>query len=214
MFDLLFPEITELEFLDLTRSISFPSVVFREFSLCVFFNTLMFRVVLRPMWTVQVVLEYNFPHISCWPVATCLFCCALFAVINALLHCLRIRFRKCCLRDMHKVLADKAQWNVFFFFIICLLWPHTTSPKVFALECLATASQEFLVLSLFLLSPPFLAILLDKLLSMVSVNGRDNWFSIKDQRFVVHFTFFSYRAVNVKLGCYEVNCKIRVNWHL
>lgn len=52
--DLLFPEITrlrstELDFLDLTCSISFPSVVFREFSCLCFCNTLMFGVVLRPV---------------------------------------------------------------------------------------------------------------------------------------------------------------------
>ncbi len=79
--------------------------------------------------------------VGLWPVQ-CVVCCH-----KCPLALFKIMFRKCCLRDMHKVLADKAQWNVFFFFIICLLWPHTTSPKVFALS----AWRQLLKNSLFCL---------------------------------------------------------------
>lgn len=80
-------------------------------------------------------------------------------------------------------------WSVFI--VLSLVTPCNVTESVFP-ECLATASQECLVLSLFLLSPPFLAILLDKLLSVESVNGRDNWFSYARPEIccALYFIFF------------------------
>lgn len=74
-------------------------------------------------------------------------------------------------------------WSVFI--VLSLMTPRNVTESVCP-ERPATASQECLVLSLFLLSPPFPAILCDKLLSLVSVKDRDNLFKMQDQRFVVH----------------------------